>query len=146
MINTLIRAALLATILQDAWPHGPPSFGKASDPARARHEVRIEMSDAFRFVPAQITVRRGEAVRFVAHNGGKLAHEMVLGTLKDLEAHAEMMRAHPGMAHDEPHMLSVAPGKTGTLGWEFSVPGEFYFGCLVPGHFEAGMVGRIVVR
>jgi uncharacterized cupredoxin-like copper-binding protein len=24
--------------------------------------------------------------------------------------------------------------------------GEFYYGCLVPGHFEAGMLGKIVVR
>ena len=30
--------------------------------------------------------------------------------------------------------------------WQFTKPGEFYYGCLVPGHFEAGMIGRIVVR
>jgi len=39
----------------------------------------------------------------------------------------------------------VAPGKTGTLVWQFTNAGEFNYGCLVPGHFEAGMVGKISV-
>jgi len=120
-------------------------FGKAADPARARRTVKVAMGDTMRFAPARITVKRGEAVRFVARNDGKLMHEMVLGTRADLEAHAEMMRRHPGMEHDEPHMLHVAPGTSGEMGWRFTKAGEFFYGCLVPGHFEAGMVGTIVV-
>jgi uncharacterized cupredoxin-like copper-binding protein len=29
--------------------------------------------------------------------------------------------------------------------WQFTPPGEFHFGCLVPGHFEAGTKGCITV-
>ena len=72
-------------------------------------------------------------------------HEMVLGTMQDLKEHAEMMKKHPGMQHDEPYMVHVAPGKTRTLVWQFTNAGEFHYGCLIPGHFEAGMVGRIRV-
>jgi len=122
------------------------AFGKAADPAKAVRTIRVDMADTMRFTPAQITVRRGEAVRFVATNRGKAMHEMVLGTMKELQAHAEMMRKHPGMEHDEPHMLHVAPGKTGEMGWRFTRAGEFFYGCLVPGHFEAGMVGKITVK
>jgi uncharacterized cupredoxin-like copper-binding protein len=43
-------------------------------------------------------------------------------------------------------MLHVAPGKSGEMGWRFTQPGQFYFGCLEPGHFEAGMVGTIDVK
>jgi len=50
------------------------------------------------------------------------------------------------MEHDEPYMAHVAPGKTERIVWRFTKPGEFHYGCLVPGHFEAGMVGKIVVR
>jgi uncharacterized cupredoxin-like copper-binding protein len=103
------------------------------------------MGDAMRFTPARITVKRGETVRFVARNDGKLMHEMVLGTRADLEAHAQMMRKFPDMEHEEPHMLHVAPGTSGEMGWRFTKAGEFLYGCLVPGHFEAGMVGTIVV-
>jgi uncharacterized cupredoxin-like copper-binding protein len=49
------------------------------------------------------------------------------------------------MEHDEPYMSHVAPGKTETMIWQFTKAGEFYFGCLVPGHFEAGMIGGIRV-
>ena len=120
-------------------------FGKAADPAKAGRTVKVAMGDTMRFAPARITVKRGETVRFVARNDGKLMHEMVLGTRADLEAHAEMMRKHPGMEHDEPYMLHVPPGKSGQMGWRFTKAGEFLYGCLVPGHFEAGMVGTIIV-
>jgi uncharacterized cupredoxin-like copper-binding protein len=121
-------------------------FGRAADPKRAKRTIRVEMSDAMRFSPAEITVKRGEAVRFVPVNNGKVMHEMVIGTMKDLKAHAEMMQKHPGMEHEEPHMAHVAPGKSGVLGWQFTKPGEFFFACLVPGHFEAGMIGKITVQ
>jgi uncharacterized cupredoxin-like copper-binding protein len=85
-------------------------------------------------------------VRFVAANKGQVLHEMVLGTMDELRAHAELMKKFPGMEHDEPHMAHVAPGKTGEIGWRFTQPGTFYFGCLIPGHFEAGMVGKVMVR
>lgn len=120
-------------------------FGKAADPAKAKRTVKVAMGDTMRFTPARITVKRGETVRFVVNNDGKLMHEMVLGTRADLEAHAQMMRKHPGMEHDEPYMLHVPPGKSGQMGWRFTKAGEFLYGCLVPGHFEAGMVGTIIV-
>ena len=121
-------------------------FGKAADPRKAARTIRVDMADTMRFTPAELTVKRGESVRFVATNRGKAMHEVVLGTMDELKAHAEMMRKHPGMEHDEPHMLHVAPGKTGEMGWRFTKAGTFYYGCLVPGHFEAGMVGRIHVK
>ena len=95
-------------------------FGKAADPKGATRTIRVDMADTMRFTPAEITVNRGDSVRFVATNNGKVMHEMVLGTMKDLREHAEMMKKHPGMEHDEPHMLHVAPGKTGEMGWRFT--------------------------
>jgi uncharacterized cupredoxin-like copper-binding protein len=116
-------------------------FGIAADPRTARRTIRVGMSDDMRFAPSEIKVRRGEVVRLVAANKGQ-----VLGTMDELKAHAELMKKFPGMEHDEPHMAHVAPGKTGEIGWRFTQPGTFYFGCLIPGHFEAGMVGRVTVR
>ena len=55
------------------------------------------------------------------------------------------MKKHPGMEHDVPHMAHVAPRKTENLVWQFTKAGTFHFGCLEPGHFEAGMVGRVIV-
>jgi uncharacterized cupredoxin-like copper-binding protein len=120
-------------------------FGKASDPRKATRTIEIDMSDTMRFAPAEVTVRRGAAVRFVAKNSGKVMHEMVLGTMEELKEHAEHMKRHPDMKHDAPNMLHVPPGETGEMGWRFTRAGEFFYGCLEPGHFEAGMVGKVVV-
>jgi uncharacterized cupredoxin-like copper-binding protein len=123
----------------------PTAFGIAADPRQASRTIRVEMSDAMRFSPARITVRRGQVVRFVAVNKGQMLHEMVLGTREELAKHAELMKTFPGMEHDEPHMAHVAPGKTGEIGWKFTRTGTFHFACLVPGHFEAGMIGTVEV-
>jgi len=122
------------------------AFGREGDPAKATRTIRVEMADSMRFAPAAISVRRGETVRLVATNKGEVLHEMVLGTAQELRTHAEMMRKFPGMEHDEPHMAHVKPGRSGEIVWQFTEPGEFQFACLVPGHFEAGMVGRVTVK
>lgn len=120
------------------------AFGRAVDPGTARRTVRVVMTE-FSFQPAEITVHQGDVVRFIAINRGQVAHEMVLGTLDDLKEHAELMRTTPEMEHAAANMAQVAPGKSGPIDWQFTKAGEFYYGCLVPGHFEAGMVGRVTV-
>ena len=122
------------------------AFGREGDSRKATRVIRIDTSDAMRFFPDQVKVKRGETVRFVVRNRGQLPHGLVLGTMDDLKAHAELMRKHPNMEHDEPYMAHVQPGKTGSIVWQFTRPGAFYYGCLVPGHFEAGMVGIVRVR
>jgi uncharacterized cupredoxin-like copper-binding protein len=121
-------------------------FGRTGDARKTSRTIRLEMSDAMRFTPAAIEVKRGETVRFVVTNAGKVMHEMVLGTMQDLKAHAELMEKHPGMEHDEPYMAHVPPGRTAEILWQFAKAGEFHYGCLVPGHLEAGMIGKITVR
>jgi len=125
---------------------GETPFGIAADPKRATRTIRVAMADSMRFTPSELKVRRGDTVRFVVTNKGQVMHEMVLGTMDELKTHAELMKKHPGMEHDEPHMAHVAPGKAGEMGWRFTRAGTYYFGCLVPGHFEAGMVGKVVVE
>lgn len=121
------------------------AFGRAADPRIAQRTVRIEMSDQMRFLPSEVVVKRGEIVRLVPMNGGKVMHEIVLGTREELRRHALYMKLMPNMQHSEPHMAHVAPGASGEIGWRFTKAGEFYFACLLPGHFEAGMVGKVKV-
>lgn len=121
------------------------AFGKAGDASRVARSIAIDMSDRMRFSPAQISVKQGETIRFVAKNNGNIMHELVIGTMKELKAHAEQMKKFPGMEHDEPYMTHVAPGKTEEIVWQFTKAGDFDFACLIAGHFEAGMVGKIKV-
>lgn len=107
--------------------------------------IEIKMTDNMRFSPDLVEVKQGETVRFVHTNNGKIMHEFVLGTKKELDEHAALMKKFPGMEHDEPYMAHVAAGKKGEIVWNFNRVGEFDFACLLPGHYEAGMVGKIRV-
>lgn len=122
------------------------NIGRPGDSGKLSRTIDIEMSDAMRFSPAQFKVKRGETVKFVLRNTGKVKHEMVLGSIKELKEHAALMQKFPEMEHADPNMVSVAPGQTGELLWRFTRAGTFDFACLQPGHFEAGMVGKIVVE
>ena len=120
-------------------------WGIAGDARAARRSIEVGMGDDMRFTPARIEVRQGETVRFVIRNRGQAMHEFVLGTKQELDAHAALMMKFPGMEHDEPYMAHVAPGRTGEIVWTFNRAGEFDFACLIAGHYQSGMVGKVVV-
>jgi len=121
------------------------SYGAPGDPREAKRTVTVTMSDDMRFAPAGVAVRRGETVRFVVRNAGRLKHEMMLGSEEELVEHAKAMQEHPDMEHDDENAVTVPPGETRELVWRFTRAGRVDFGCLVPGHYEAGMKGHVRV-
>jgi uncharacterized cupredoxin-like copper-binding protein len=159
MKKQLLLAAALALAGTASFAHGDaqPSgksgapakeqkaWGIAGDARAATRTIAITMGDDMRFAPAAIAVNQGEVVKFVVKNRGRLLHEFVLGTKKDLDEHAALMVKFPNMEHDEPYMTHVKPGATGAVIWNFNRAGEFEFACLVAGHYQAGMVGKVTV-
>ena len=125
--------------------HGTQAIGKPGVAAKATRTIAIDMSDTMRFTPSAIQVRRGETIRFVVTNSGQLKHEFNLGTEADLKAHYAQMLKFPEMEHDEPNLVSLAPGKTGEVIWQFTKSGTVHFACLHAGHYEAGMKGTVAV-
>ncbi|MDR9437038.1 MAG: cupredoxin family protein [Thiohalophilus sp.] len=120
--------------------------GRPGNPVRVDRTITVLMNDTMRFEPASMSFKAGETIRFEVMNTGKITHEMVIGTLDELKEHADMMEKMPGMAHTEPNMISLAPGEQGDLVWKFDNTGTFDFACLIPGHLEAGMSGRIKIE
>jgi uncharacterized cupredoxin-like copper-binding protein len=120
-------------------------WGVAGDAGAARRTMVVTMNDNMRFTPDKLQVKHGETVRIVVKNEGKMLHEFVLGTKKELDDHAALMLKFPNMEHDEPYMAHVPARKTGEIIWTFNRAGEFDFACLIAGHYQAGMVGRVLV-
>jgi uncharacterized cupredoxin-like copper-binding protein len=117
--------------------------GHAADVNRT---IVVEMGDNMRFSPSQIKVEAGDTIRFSVENTGQLQHELVIGDTKELKEHADKMRKTPGMQHQQPNMVSLKGGKTGELIWKFTQAGSVDFACLQPGHFEAGMKGKVEIK
>ena len=120
-------------------------WGIAGNAKAVTRTISESMLDKMRFTLDKIEVKQGDTVKFVLKNEGKIMHEFVIGTKKELDEHAALMVKFPTMEHDEPYMAHIPPGKTGEIIWTFNRPGSFDFACLIAGHYQAGMVGTITV-
>ncbi len=120
-------------------------WGIAGKAAAVKRTIDIARADDMTFTPSVIEVREGDTVRLRLKNRGKELHELVLGTTAEIEAHAAMMKKFPDMEHDDPWMVHVPAGKTGSMVWTFNRAGDFDFACLVKDHYELGMAGRVRV-
>jgi uncharacterized cupredoxin-like copper-binding protein len=129
--------------------HTQFSAGEPGNPKKPARVVQVSMREGdgkMLFVPDRVEVKRGEQIRFVLTNVGELDHEFVLATTEENLKHAEEMQKNPDMEHDDPNARKVAPKKKGEILWRFSKAGTFEFGCLIPGHREAGMTGTVIVK
>jgi uncharacterized cupredoxin-like copper-binding protein len=157
-MNHSARLALTVAALLIVGPHQPAltheghgafSAGEPGNPKKPARTIKIAMredGDRMTFEPSRIEVRRGEQIRFILDNDGLKNHEFVLATAAENRKHAELMKKYPDMEHADPNGRSVAPYNRGEMLWKFTKAGEFEFACLIPGHYEAGMFGKIIVK
>jgi uncharacterized cupredoxin-like copper-binding protein len=144
-----VIAALAAPVLLHAHDDKHFSAGEPGNPRKPFRTVAVEMLEEYatmKFAPERLEIRRGEQIKFVITNMGKEMHEFVLASTQDNLKHAELMRKYPDMEHDDPNGKTVQPGGKAEILWRFTKKGEFEFACLIPGHREAGMTGKIVVK
>ena len=121
--------------------------GKAADVDRTVEVTMVETEDAeMLFETDDMTFEKDETIRFVITNTGDLEHEFVLDTSGEIEEHKAVMEEFPDMEHDDPNALRLEPGETGEIVWTFANDGAFEYACLIPGHYESGMHGPLVVN
>lgn len=112
-------------------------------PAETR-AVDVEMVD-IAFVPKSLTVAKGEEVRFVFTNSGKVRHEGYIGTAEEQADHEKEMKEGDDGGHEghggggDERKVTVEPGEKGELTHRFDEAGTFEVGCHEPGHYAAGM-------
>jgi uncharacterized cupredoxin-like copper-binding protein len=139
----LASAAALPARGHEQHAHGGYAAGEPGNPKQPSRTVEIEMTE-MAFTPYRIEVKRGEQIRFVIRNAGTEDHEFLLASTEENLKHAEVMKKHPHMEHDEPNGVRLAPKKTAEIVWKFTKPGTFEFACLIPDHRDYGMTGRVI--
>lgn len=166
---SLIRTAVVTGLLGLSLPlmassEHSYSFGHASPAAQATRTIEVTLGDMY-FQPKSLQVKAGETVHIVVINKGQLLHEFNLGDaamhaqhqqemLKMQQSgmlqptgmnHAAMDMSHGAMKHDDPNSVLVEPGKTAELTWTFTKVRDLQFACNIPGHYQAGMVGKVEI-
>ena len=128
--------------------------------------VTIKMFDNY-YEPNEIVVKKGETVKFVVKNMGELVHELNIATKEmhikhqpemakmveheilladkiDKNKMKEMSKMDHSMAHKHANSVLLEPNDTGEIIWKFSTSTKLEIACNVPGHYEAGMIARII--
>lgn len=149
LLATFLVAAVLAP--GHASAHEAPNYA-AGEPGNPKQKARVvvvtmrEGDGKMLYFPDRLEVRRGEQVRFVLQNHGLLDHEFLIDTTEANLKHYEEMKKNPDMEHDDPNGKRLKPKGKSEILWRFTKVGEFEFACLIPGHREAGMLGKIIVK
>jgi uncharacterized cupredoxin-like copper-binding protein len=120
------------------------AFGTPGKASAVTRTVSITAGD-MRYSLKGLDVKAGETIRFVIINRGPSKHEFVIGNRAFHAHHIKEMEEMPDMPMDEANSVDLKPGETKALIWQFTKPGDFLFGCDIPGHFQAGMSGTIKV-
>jgi uncharacterized cupredoxin-like copper-binding protein len=143
----LVGSSLTAVYGHDK--HVTFSAGQPGNPKKPARIVLITMRESdgkMLYNPDKILVRKGEQIRFILENNGMNAHEFLLATTEENLKHAELMKRYPDMEHDDPNGKRLKPNEKSEIVWRFTKVGEFEFACLIPGHRESRMFGKIFVK
>ena len=156
LLGGVAAALLLTSGLALAGPgdaghgHASSPVGEPGDPKKPARIVPVSMRETddgkMLYFPEKLEVRRGEQVKFTLKNTGKVDHEFVLDTVENNAKHKIEMQKNPDMEHDDPNSRRLKPNSNGEIVWRFTQAGQFEFACLIPGHYEAGMKGTVVVK
>ena len=136
--------------------------GKLSEVNRT---IEIKMYDNY-YEPKEISIKKGETIKFIVYNYGELVHEFNIATKEmhikhqpemmkmvehqilladkiDKKKMKEMAKKDHSMAHSHSNSVLLEPGQTGKLIWKFNTDTKIEAACNVPGHYESGMIAKI---
>jgi uncharacterized cupredoxin-like copper-binding protein len=114
---------------------GPVAIDFSPGTVAAPRVVEMTADDNLNFIPGSIPVATGETITFKIANIGKAEHEFMIGPMAAAFADEE------GTAE----VAGIKAGKTGTLTVTFDKTGQYAFACHMPGHYEHGMIGFVVL-
>lgn len=122
--------------------------GLPAEPGDASQVVKVTLTDEMKieFNRDLGAIKSGTVIQFLITNIGKIPHEFSIGNREEQQAHGAMMRKMPGMTHSDGNTLTIQPGMTKTLTWNFEGDDVVVFACNIPGHFEAGMFQKSVLK
>ena len=143
-------------------------IGEKGDPKSVDRTINIKMYDNY-YEPSLIKIKKGETIKFIVENLGDMVHEYNIGTkemhmkhqpeMQKLVEHGillvdkidkvkmkEMAKNDHSLAHAHTNSVMLEPKKTGEIIWKFSKDLNLEIACNVPGHYEVGMIGQIIIE
>ena len=143
-------------------------IGEKGDPSKVDRTIIIKMYDNY-YEPNIIKVKKGETIKFVVQNLGEMVHEYNIATKEmhikhqpemqklvdhgillvdkiDMKKMKKMSKKDHSLSHSHSNSVMIEPKKTGEIIWKFSKSLTLEMACNIPGHYETGMVGQIIIK
>ena len=143
-------------------------IGEKGNSNEVDRTVNIKMYDNY-YEPNIIKVKKGETIKFVVQNLGEMVHEYNIATKEmhikhqpemqklvdhgillvdkiDMNKMKKMSKKDHSLSHSHSNSVMVEPKKTGEIVWKFSKSLTLEMACNIPGHYESGMVGQIIIK
>lgn len=109
-------------------------------------------ADEFAYAPSTLMLQAGERATLRLQNRGQLLHDVTIPGIPVRDVvigasanHAMARQDHAPMSDTQLHIAAV-PGKAADVSFTPTQPGEYDSYCSEPGHRDAGMHGRLIVR
>ena len=167
-MKRIIFLMIFFLITKNAFSASMNMVGEKGDPNEIDRTIKIKMYDNY-YEPNLIKVKEGETVRFIVQNLGEMVHEYNIATKEmhikhqpemqklvehgillvdkiDMKKMKEMSKKDHSLSHSHSNSVMIEPKKTGEIIWKFSQNLSLEMACNVPGHYETGMVGKIIIE
>ncbi len=143
-------------------------IGEKGDPSKVDRTINIKMYDNY-YEPNSIKVKKGETIKFIVKNLGEMVHEYNIATKEmhlkhqpemlrlvesgilkidkiDMVKMKEMSKKDHSLSHSHSNSVIVEPNDTKEIIWKFTQNTNLEMACNVPGHYQTGMIGKIILE
>ncbi len=141
-------------------------IGEKGDPNKIDRIVNIKMYDNY-YEPNLVKIKKGETIKFIVENLGEMVHEYNIGTkemhikhqpeMQKLVDHEillvdkidrvkmkKMSKMDHSLGHSHSNSIMLEPKTSGEIIWKFSKDINLEMACNIPGHYESGMLGKLI--
>ena len=140
-------------------------IGEKGNLSEVNRTIEIKMYDNY-YEPKEINIKKGETIKFIVYNYGKLVHEfniatkemhlkhqpemmkmvekeILLGDRIDIKKMKELAKTDHSMGHSHSNSVLLEPDQSAELIWKFNTDADLEAACNIPGHYDSGMIAKI---
>jgi len=141
-------------------------IGEEGNMSEVSRVIEVKMYDNY-YEPSQFKINKNQTIKFIVYNYGELVHEfniatkemhlkhqpemmkmvvneIIVGGKIDKNKMKEMSKTDHSMSHSHSNSVLLEPNQSAELIWKFNTDSTLEAACNIPGHYESGMVAKII--
>ena len=141
-------------------------IGEEGNMSEVSKVIEVKMYDNY-YEPSEFKINKNQTIKFIVYNYGELVHEFNIATKEMHFKHQpemmkmvvneiivggkinknkmkEMSKTDHSMSQSHSNSVLLEPNQSAELIWKFNTDSSLEAACNIPGHYESGMVAKII--